>query len=141
MTLNRVSQEALEAVSSVERLIEECNGLHGDLQWQEALVRQKDGVIAELRDEACTLWASGWLAFQRRAAKVFPSLDLIFHVPAEGEAEESDSDDQVDPVEFSDAPNSVPLPGAPEIEAPVEAGFPTSVVGNSPSDVFGSSGN
>ena len=124
-------------MSSVERLTEECHGLHGDLQWQEALVRQKDGVITELRDEACTLWASGWLAFQRRAAKVFPGSDFNFQVPAKGEAEESDSYDEADLVEFSDAPNSVPLPGEPEIEAPTEAGFPTSVAGSSPSDVHG----
>ena len=37
-TLSRVSQEASEAVSSVERLTEECHGLRGDLQRQEALV-------------------------------------------------------------------------------------------------------
>ena len=30
-TLSRVSQEASEAVTSVERLTEECHGLHGDL--------------------------------------------------------------------------------------------------------------
>ena len=94
-------------------------------------------MITELRDEACTLWASGWLAFQRRAAKVFPSLDFNFQVPAKGEAEESDSDDKANLVEFSDAPNFVPLPGEPKIEAPAEAGFPTSVAGSSPSDVHG----
>ena len=38
MTLSRVSQEAFEAVSSVERLTQECHGLRGDLQRQEALV-------------------------------------------------------------------------------------------------------
>ena len=32
MTLSRVSQEASKVVSSVERLIEECHGLHRDLQ-------------------------------------------------------------------------------------------------------------
>ena len=69
-TLSRVSQEASEAVSSVEHLTEEFHGLHEDLQRQEALVSQKEGVIAELRDEACTLWASGWLAFRRKASKV-----------------------------------------------------------------------
>ena len=49
--------------SSVERLVEECNALRGDLQRQEAMVSQRDGVIVELRDEAYTLWAFGWLAF------------------------------------------------------------------------------
>ena len=45
------------------------------------MVSQRDGVIAELRDEACTLWASGWLAFQRKAAKAFHGLDFNFQVP------------------------------------------------------------
>ena len=49
----------------MECLTEECNVLHKDFQRQEALVSQRDGVIAELRDEACTLWDFGWLAFQR----------------------------------------------------------------------------
>ena len=102
--LSRVSQEASEAVSSMELLTEECHGLRGDLQRQEALVSQKEGVIVELRDEACTLWASRWLAFRCKAAKVFPGLDFNFQVPAEGEAEESDSDDEVGPVVFLDAP-------------------------------------
>ena len=61
--LSQVSQEASEAVSSVELLTEECHRLREDLQRQEALVSQKEGVIVKLRDEACTLWASGWLAF------------------------------------------------------------------------------
>ena len=38
MILSRVGQEALEAMSSVECLNEECHGLCGDLQRQEALV-------------------------------------------------------------------------------------------------------
>ena len=42
-------------MSSVERLTEECHGLREDLQRKEAFVSQKEGVIAELRDEACTL--------------------------------------------------------------------------------------
>ena len=101
------------------------------------MVVQKEGVIVKLRDKACTLWASRWLAFLRKAAKVFPGLDFNFQVPIEGEAEESDSDDKVDPVVFSDALNSVPLPGELEIEAPVEVGSPTSVAGTSPSDLHG----
>ena len=46
----------------MERLAEECNALRRDLQKQEAMVSQRDGVVAELRDKTCTLWASGWLA-------------------------------------------------------------------------------
>ena len=61
--LDQALREASEVESSVERLVEECNVLHGDLQRREAMVSQRDGVIVELRDEACTLWASRWLAF------------------------------------------------------------------------------
>ena len=113
MTLRRVSQEASEAMSSVKRLIEEFHGLRRDLQRQEAMVNQKEGVIAKLRDEACTLWASGWVVFQHKAAKVFLDLDFNFQVLVEGEAEESDSNNEADPVVFSDAPISVPLPCEP----------------------------
>ena len=136
-TLSRVSQEASKAVSSVERLTKECHGLRGDLQRQEALVSRKEGVITEFRDVAYTLWASGWLAFHRKAIKVFPGLDFNFQVPVEGEAEESDFDDEADPLVLSDAPSSVPLPGEPEIEVPVEASSLTSVTGTSPSNVHG----
>ena len=135
--LSRVSQEAFEAVSSIERLTEECHGLRGYLQRPEALVSQKEGVIAKLRDEACTLWASGWLTFRSKAAKVFPGLDFNFHVLAEAEAEESDPDDEADPVVFSDAPSSVPLPSEHEIEDPTEVDSSTSVDGTSPSDLHG----
>ena len=34
--LSRVNQEAYEAVSSMEHLTDECHGLRGDLQRQEA---------------------------------------------------------------------------------------------------------
>ena len=136
-TLSRVSQEAFEAVSSVERLIEECHGLRRDLQRQEALVSEKEGVIVELRDEACTLWASGWLAFRCKAAKVFSGLDFNFQVLAEGEAEESDSDDEADLVVFSDAPSFVPHLGEPEIESPTATDSPTSIPGTSPSNLHG----
>ena len=61
--LDGARREASEAVSSIERLTKECHGLRGDLQRQETLVFQRDGAIASLRDEACTQWASGWLAF------------------------------------------------------------------------------
>ena len=46
-----------------------------------------------LRDEACTQWASGWLAFQRRVANAYPGLDLNFDIPSDKEAEESFSTD------------------------------------------------
>ena len=68
--------EISEAVNSVERLTEECRGLHGDLHQQVTLVTQQDGVIRRLRDEACTQWVSGWLAFQKKAANAYPGLDF-----------------------------------------------------------------
>ena len=94
-------------------------------------------MIAELRDEACSLWASRWLGFRRKATKVFPNLDFNFQVPTEGEAEESHFNDEADLVVLSDAPSSVPLLGEPEIEAPAEASSPSSVAGTSPSDLHG----
>ena len=58
-TLDRVCQEALEAGSSVERLTEELGKLRMDLERHEAFANRRGEVIAELRDEACTQWASG----------------------------------------------------------------------------------
>ena len=82
-------RKASEAVSSIKRLTEECHGLRGDLQRQEILVVQRDGAIASLRDDACTQWASGWLAFYRKAANAYPGLDLNFDIPSDEEAEKS----------------------------------------------------
>ena len=64
-------------------------------------------------------------------------MDFNFQVPAEGEPEEFDSNDEEDPMVFSDAPSSVPFLGEPKIEAFVEAGSPTLIVGTSPSDLHG----
>ena len=97
------------------------------------MVSQRDGVIAELRDEAYTLWASGWLAFQCQAAKVFSGLDFNFQVPNEEEAKESVSKDETDPGVYSDTPSSVPLPGEPEV--PTEASSSLLPTGASPSDL------
>ena len=47
----------------MECLTEELGRLRMDLVRQEALARQRGEVIAELKDEACTQWASEWLAF------------------------------------------------------------------------------
>ena len=46
-----------------------------------------------LRDEACTQWASRWLAFKRKAANAYSGLDLDFDVPSDEEAEVSFSAD------------------------------------------------
>ena len=77
----------------MEHLTKECHGLRSDLQRQETLVFQRDGAIASLRDEAYTQWASGWLAFQRKAASAYPGLDLNFDIPSDEEDEESFSTD------------------------------------------------
>ena len=61
--LDGAHREVFEAINWVERLTKECRGLRGDLHQQVTLVAQRDEVIGRLRDEACTQWASGWLAF------------------------------------------------------------------------------
>ena len=91
--LDRARREASEAISSVEHLTEECHGLRGDLHRQETMVVQRDEVIARLRDEACTQWASGWLSFQRKAANAYLSLDFNFDIPSDEEVKESLSAD------------------------------------------------
>ena len=58
-TLERACQEALEAGNSMECLTEELGRLRMDLARQEALASWRGEVIAELKDEACTQWASG----------------------------------------------------------------------------------
>ena len=90
-TLDRVRQEALEAGNSVERLMEELGKLRMDLERQEALASRRGEVIAELRDEACTQWAFGWLAFQRKASRAFPDLEFNIQLSNE-EVEESTSE-------------------------------------------------
>ena len=50
---------------------------------------------------------------------------------------ESDSDGEYGLEVPSTAPSIALLPGDPEIEAPTEAGSPTSVAGTSPSDLHG----
>ena len=86
--LDGARREASEAVNSAERLTEECRGLRGDLHQQLTLVAQWDEVIGRLRDQASTQWASWWLAFQQKAANVYPGLDFNFDLPSDEEAEE-----------------------------------------------------
>ena len=116
-TLSRILQEVYEAESTVGRLNDECRGLHDDLQRQLALVAQKEGVIAELRDEACTLWASNWLSFWRKASKVFPGFRFNFPMLVEDEMGESKSDGEDDLRVSSAAPSSAFLSGDPVVEA------------------------
>ena len=91
--------------------------MRGDLHRQETLVVQRDEVIGILRDKACTQWASGWLAFQRKAADVYLGLDFNFDIPSDEEAEDSLSTDY-----------------SGELDTPAEAHSPSSPSGPS-SDV------
>ena len=91
VALEQARQEALEAGNSVERLTKELGRLRMDLDRQEALVSWRGEVIVEHRDETCTQWASGWLAFQCTASRAFPDLDFnIQH--SNDEVEESVSE-------------------------------------------------
>ena len=90
-TLDRVPREASEARSSVERLTEEVGKLRMDLERQEALASQRGKVIVELKDEAYSQWASGWLAFQHRASRAFPDLEFNIQLSDE-EVKESASE-------------------------------------------------
>ena len=75
------------------------------------MVTQKEGVISELRDEACTLWAFWLLAFRRKTSKVFLGLSFNFPVLVEDEVGESESDREEDLGVSSTTPNSALLPG------------------------------
>ena len=52
-------------------------------------------MIAKLKDEACTQWAFGWLAFQRRTSQAFPDLEFNIQLSNE-EVEGSSSEVEVD---------------------------------------------
>ena len=77
------------------------------------MVAQKERVIAELRDKACTLWASGWLFLWRKASKFFPGLHFDFPVPVEDEMGESEFDGEDDLGVSSAALSSAFLPCDP----------------------------
>ena len=91
--LDGARREANEAVSSMERLNEECYGLRGDLHHQISLVAQRDEVIGRLRAEASNQWISGWLSFQKKVVNAYPSLDFNFDLPNDEEEEGSFSAD------------------------------------------------
>ena len=96
--LDGARREAFEVVSYIECLTEECHGLRGDLQRKETLVVQ---------------WASGWLAFQRKAANAYSGLDLNFDIPSDEEAEESFSTDcsgELNTPADARSPSSPPAP-------------------------------
>ena len=113
--LDEARPEASKAISSAERLTEECRGLCGDLHRQETLVVQRDEVIGRLREEACTQWASRWLAFQRKDANAYLGLDFNFDIPSDEEAEESLSVDfsgELDPPAEAHSPSSPSAPSS-----------------------------
>ena len=96
----------------MECLTEELGRLQRDLARQEALASQRGEVIVELKDEACTQWASGWLAFQRRASRAFPDLEFniqLSNEEVEGSAFEAEVDASAE-VSLG-APDCAPLPG------------------------------
>ena len=86
-------------------------------------------MIVELKDEACTQWASGWLSFQCRASRAFLDLEFnikLFDKEVEGSASEAEVDTGVEVL--SGAPDHAPLtddlrvpPGASSSASPVMA--------------------
>ena len=114
--LERARQEALEVGNNVECLTEELGRLQMGLARPEALASPRGEVIAELKDEACTLWDFGWLAFQRRASRAFPDLEFNIQLSNE-EVEGSASEAEVDAGAkvFSKAPDCAPLPIDPRV--------------------------
>ena len=111
-TLELARQEGLDEGNFVECLTEELDRLRMDLARQEALASRRGEVIAELKDEACTQWASGWLAFQRRASRAF--LDLEFNIQlSDEEVDGSASEAEVETSAevFSGAPDRATLLG------------------------------
>ena len=115
--LDGARREVFEAINSAERLTEECHGLRGDLHQQVTLVAQRDKVIGKLRDEACTQWVSGWLAFQRKAANAYPGMDFNFDVPSDEEAEESLSVDYSGESDTLAEVHNLSSPSAPPSDA------------------------
>ena len=95
---------------------------------QEALASWRGEVIVKLKDEACTQWASGWLAFQHRASRAFPYLEFTIQLSDE-EVEGSASEAKVDAGTevFSGVPDRAPLPD--DSRVPPGASYSTSHAG------------
>ena len=117
----------------MECLTEEVGRLRMDLARYEALASRRGEVIAELKDEACTQWASEWLAFQRQASRAFPDLEFniqLSNEEVEGSASEAKAD--VGAELFSRALDRAPLLGDPRV--PPRASPSASPVGAPPFD-------
>ena len=114
--------------------MEELGRLQMDLERQEALVSRRGEVIAELKDEACTQWASGWLAFHLRASRAFLGLDFNIQLSDE-EVEGFSSKAEVDAGTKvrSRALDHAPLPD--DLRIPPEAGSLASPIGAPSSSV------
>ena len=133
--LDRVRQGALEVGNSMERLTEELGKLQMDLERQEYLASRRGEVIAELRDEACTQWAFGWLAFQPRASRAFLDLEFNIHLSdeeVEGSASEAEVDTCVEVL--SRALDRAPL--TDDLRVPPRASFSASLAGAPPFEPF-----
>ena len=90
-------------------------------------------MIAELKDEACPQWASGWLAFQRRDFRAFPNLEFNIQLSDE-EVEESasEAEDDVGAEVLFGAPSRAPLPS--DLRVPLEANSSALPLGALPFD-------
>ena len=103
--LETARHESSKAVDLSGRLSEECRGLRTELHQRDDMVAQRDEVIRQLRDQAGAQWASGWLAFQQKAARVYSDLDFGFDLPSDGEAEESfGTNESPEPSTHAEAP-------------------------------------
>ena len=87
--LETARRESSKAVNSSGRLSEECHGLRTELHQRGGMIAQMDEVIRQFRDRAGAQWASGWLAFQRKAIHAYSNLDFNFDLPSDEKAEES----------------------------------------------------
>ena len=90
-------------------------------------------MITELKEEACTQWASGWLAFQLRASQAFPNLEFNIQLSdeeVEGSAFEAEVDAGAEV--FSGAPDRAPVPG--DLRVPLGASPSASPAGAPPFD-------
>ena len=134
-TLDRVDQEAMEAGNSMEHLTDELSKLRMDLERQEALASRRGEVIAELRDEACTQWASWWLVFQLRASLAFSDLEFNIQL-SDKEVKESGSEVEADAGAkvLSGVPDRVPLPD--DFWVPLESSSSTLPAGAPPFNPF-----
>ena len=104
--LETARRESSKAADSSERLSEECRGLRANLHQQVDMVSQRDEVIRQLRDQAGAQWASGWLAFQQKAARTYSGLDFDFDLPSDEEAEESfGTNESPEPSTRAEAPS------------------------------------